>query len=193
MPFSAKEEGHGQSIFHQLRQLQLQTQAHAQIVQLKNNEMAVGTRLAQIEAEKVNLARQQNSEASKSLLLRSREEQLQAVLLTRFQQKRGGKKFTADEFQFLDQNTLQNITKFNPSAAPAELNLPMDALRKEEDLLIANFRSLQALTAPLDPRSGAMAFFVAPHELEKTQRVADGMNLAFFLAVNRFHRDGCYF
>ena len=108
VPFSAKEEGHGQSIFHQLRQLQLQTQAHAQIVQLKNNEMAVGTRLAQIEAEKVNLARQQNSEASKSLLLRSREEQLQAVLLTRFQQKRGGKKFTAEEFQFLYQHPAEH-------------------------------------------------------------------------------------
>ncbi len=114
-----------------LKQLTLEQRIREELNQLQQNEVAASMRKATIEAEIKTTKQQQNIEASKALLMGSREEQMQAAMLARFQQKRGGKQFTVNDFQFLSQGTRQNIEKFAPDAAPKELNTTMRQLTNE--------------------------------------------------------------
>ena len=64
-------------------------------------------------------------------------------MLARFQQQRGNKAFTAEEFSFLDEKTRKSIETFDPSAAPAGLNTPTQAVDNE---IGENKAMLQSLT-----------------------------------------------
>ena len=85
----------------------------------------------------------QNEERTKALLMGSREEQMQATILARFQQQRGNKHFTPEDFMFLDQKTRKTIETFDPTAAPDGLNTPIQTVNNE---IGENKAMLQSLT-----------------------------------------------
>lgn len=75
-----------------------------------------------LEVEITKEKRRQVEESSKNVLMASREEQLNAAAAAAFSKKRGGKAFSAEEFQYLDQNTRQGIQQFNPNLLPKEIS-----------------------------------------------------------------------
>lgn len=99
---------------------------------LTNIQISLDERRFQLAAQIVNERRKEAEEASKALQTASREEQLRAALIARFVQNRGGRGFSANEFQFLDQHTKEAITKFNPNAAPP--TLPSRSHEMEQEL-----------------------------------------------------------
>lgn len=118
-----------------------QAQIREHLLRLQQNEAALTERKGQLEAEITNEKLKQTMEASKALLLASREDQLQAALAARFANDRGSG-FSINDFQFLSQGARQNIERFTPNLAPPELNLPLQELQRESDVLAKNFDAL---------------------------------------------------
>lgn len=135
----------------------LGAQAEAQAEALQLGNQLEGTRLSleerrfRIAADIVNERRKENEEATKSLLLGGREDQLRGALIAKFLQQRGGRGFSNAEFQFLDQQTKEAITKFNPTSGPPGLRSPLRDLEAEQRLLLRNLSGVTgALKAAIE-------------------------------------------
>lgn len=70
-------------------------------------------------ADIANEKRRENEEASKSLLMAGREDQMRAAMAAKFLQSGG--RFTADSFMFLDPSVKKNFETFAPDALPREI------------------------------------------------------------------------
>jgi TP901 family phage tail tape measure protein len=97
----------------------------------------------QLEAEITNERRKQAEEASKNLLMAGREDQLRAALAAKFAAQRGGKGFSANEFQFFDPSTKQAIEKTNPDLLPPEFKNRLRELTDESASLRLSFVPLR--------------------------------------------------
>ena len=126
-----------------LPKIETEAQIRETIRNLNETVLAMTQRSAELEAEKLDTLQKQTEERSKALLMGSREEQMGAALLARFQQQRGNKAFTPEDFSFLDEKTRKSIETFDPSAAPAGLNTPTQAVDNE---IGENKGMLQSLT-----------------------------------------------
>lgn len=136
-------------------------------ISLQNAENDLVRRRFQIEAEITNERRKQAEEASKNLLMADRETQLRAALAAKFASQRGGKGFSANEFQFFDPQTKQSIEKTNPELLPPEfknrlreltdesasLRLAFVPLRDSADSAAKALAALQLPTAGVSPPS----------------------------------------
>lgn len=150
---------------YRLDSINQEVQLQEHILRLQQNKDSLLLRQKEIEADIANEKQRQVQEASKALLLASREEQLQAALIARYAQKRGGQGFSADDFQFLSQGTRQNIEKYTPNLAPPELNTSLQELQRESAVLNANFTRLSQAIADtvarfegLNPQATAAAY-----------------------------------
>lgn len=101
--------------------------------QLEAQRNALIGRAAAIEREILDARVRQNEETSKALGLASREEQLRAAFLARFQAGNGGGKLTENQFQFLDQQTRAAVNSFTPGLAPVSQGSDLDRLNRERD------------------------------------------------------------
>ena len=99
---------------------------------LKEMQISNTSRMYRVEAEITNEKRKQNEEAAKALLMASREEQLRAALTKRAVDRRGGRGFSANEFQFLSTDMRQNVERYNPSALPPEYMNHLRELQREK-------------------------------------------------------------
>lgn len=120
-----------------------QAKAQAEVLQyetrLEQVRLSLEERRYKIAADIANERRRENEEASKALQMAGREDQLRAALIAKFTKNRGGQRFSSDEFQFLEQNTKEAITRFNPQAAPDSLPTRSRELEQERALLEKNF------------------------------------------------------
>lgn len=119
-----------------------QAQAMGQVHRMEELLNSAVERRNRLVAETINLKRQEAEEASKNLQMASREEQLRAAGLARFNQQRG-RGLTGSEFQFLDKDTKDAVTKFTPDAAPKELRPPSEKAAEEARLLDANIAGMK--------------------------------------------------
>lgn len=112
-------------------------------ISLQNAENELVRHRFQLEAEITNERRKQAEEASKNLLMADRETQLRAALAAKFAAARGGKGFSANEFQFFDPSTKQAIEKTNPDLLPPELKNRLRELTDESASLRLAFGPLR--------------------------------------------------
>jgi TP901 family phage tail tape measure protein len=126
--------------------------AQAEVLQIGNSltkiQLDLEERRYKLTAEIVNEKRKENEEASKSLMMADREEQLRAALIRKYTQENGG--FTADNFQFLEQKTKLSIQKYDPEALPPELMTRSRELENESNLLnreLGGLRQAIAMTS----------------------------------------------
>jgi len=120
--------------------------AEAEALGLSNRlvgiQLSLDERRYKLAADIVNEKRKEAEEASKSLQLASREDQLRAALTAKFIQNRGGRGFSENEFQFLDQETRRSIQQFNPSALPPTVPTRARDLEREQTQLNRVFSQL---------------------------------------------------
>jgi hypothetical protein len=114
-----------------LAEVQTEAGIREKLKTLRDSELAAAQRQAELEAEIRQEMIKQNEEASKALLMGTRQEQMQATMIARFLQRRGGQGFSTNEFMFLDSDTREAIAKFFPSAAPTGAGTDMDKLLQE--------------------------------------------------------------
>lgn len=119
-----------------------QAEAAELVNRLTNIQISLDERRYRLAADIANERQKENEEASKSLQLASREEQLRAAFVARFVQNRGGRGFSANEFQFLDQDTRQSISRFQPTALPDSVPTRSRELEREQRQLTAVFDQL---------------------------------------------------
>lgn len=115
-------------------------------------------RRARLQSEIANERRREAEEASKALQMGTREEQLRAAGLAKFT-KEQGRGFTGSEFQFLDKSTRESVTKFNPDAAPPELQGKSRDLEQERSLLD---RSLTGMREVFDATTAEIKRLLVP-------------------------------
>ena len=118
-----------------LQEEEIRSQTYAAQIETERNSLSA--RRYTIEAEIVEAKRRQNEETSKALGLASREDQLRAAFLARFQSQNGGRRISENEFQFLDQGTREAVNKFTPGLAPISQGSDLDRLYRERDRLSA--------------------------------------------------------
>lgn len=135
-----------------------QAQMMGQVQRMEEVLNSAVERRNRLMAETVNLRRQEAEEASKALQTASREEQLRAAGLARFNKERG-RGFTSSEFQFLDKSTQEAITKFTPDAAPRELRPASEKAAEEARLLDANINGMKDI---LDRTKQVLDKFLVP-------------------------------
>jgi hypothetical protein len=115
-----------------LAQVQTEAAVREKLKMLRDAEIAAAQRQSELEAEIQQQMVKQNEEASKALLMGSRKEQMEAAMIARFLQRRGGRGFSANEFMFLEKDTRDAIAKYFPDAAPAGAGTEMNNLRQEQ-------------------------------------------------------------
>lgn len=93
-------------------------EAEQALVNMKNQLIGAEERDARLQAEILNIKRQQNEEAAKALLMASREDQLRAALVAKYMRQNGGRGFSNSQFQFLSQETRGAIERYTPGALP---------------------------------------------------------------------------
>jgi TP901 family phage tail tape measure protein len=124
-----------------------QSRSEGEILQLNNRLAEIGVSLDErrfhLARDIVNERVKEREEASKNLLLATREEQLRAALVKSFTNKRGSG-FNAAEFQFLDKGTQEAVQKFNPDSLPPEIKSRAGELEAEQKLLLENLGSMNA-------------------------------------------------
>lgn len=113
---------------------------------LETQRNALVARRYAIEAEIVEAKMRQNEETSKALGLASREDQLRAAFLARYQQSNGGERIGENTFQFLDQQTRQAVNQFTPEQAPISQGSDVDRLQRE----LARYQDFSAFLTNLD-------------------------------------------
>lgn len=118
--------------------------------QLETTRNALVARRANLESEILEARIRQNEEASKALGLASREDQLRAAFLARYQQGNGGRRIDEGTFQFLDQQTRQAVNQFTPSQAPVSQGSELDRLQRERDRFQGFDRILTNLERSID-------------------------------------------
>lgn len=85
---------------------------------------------AEITAEK----RRQNEETSRNLIMSDREGQLRAAMAERFSQQRGGRAFTAEEMQYMNQDVKEQLQRTNADLLPPEMRTELQRLNEEYDV-----------------------------------------------------------
>lgn len=141
-----------------------ETRAEAEILELNNRLSDVGVKLEerryQLARDIVNERRKETEEASKALLTAGREEQLRAALVKRFTDANGG--FSANQFEFLDKGTQEAVTKFNPEAAPRELQGRSAELEAEQRTLLKNTGEVGAAIKDVTDQIRQMQLNITP-------------------------------
>lgn len=133
--------------------------AEAEMLQLGNRlveiQLSLEERRYRLARDITNERAKEAQEASKSLMLATREEQVRAALIKKFLEQQGGKGFSSEQFQFFSKETQESVQKFNSSALPPEIETKSRQLQKEYELLEAGLAGLVA--AVTETRDGLRA------------------------------------